>query len=67
MADFTTSEVEGWIKDWPVEYHEKSKVERFFDAVYAVTAIGILPVGSVWVLSKLFVFLADVVVGGGIK
>lgn len=57
MSNFTTSEVEGWIKDWPVEYKSKSRVDSVVDGVYAVSALGILPVGLVFVAYRMIEFV----------
>lgn len=56
MSNFTTSDVEGWIKVWPVEYKTKSRVDKAVDGVYAVSALGILPVGLVFVAYRAIEF-----------
>lgn len=57
MSNFTTRDVEGWIKDWPVEYKSKSRVDSVVDGVYAVSALGILPVGLVFVAYRMIEFV----------
>lgn len=59
MSNFSTSEVEGWIKDWPVEYRDKGKgpVDKVVDGVYAVSILGILPIGGLFVAYRVLEFI----------
>ena len=57
MSNFTTREAEGWIKDWPVEYKSKSRVEKVLDGAYAVSMLGILPVGALVVGYRVIEFV----------
>lgn len=61
MDEFTTNDVEKWIKAWPVEYAERAEVEtsRVWAAM-AVFAIAFLVVGSCWVGYQLIEFVSMV-------
>lgn len=61
MSNFTTRDVEGWIKDWPVEYKTKSRVDKVVDGVYAVSALGFLPVGIGFVAYRFIEFFVGAV------
>ena len=63
MDEFTTNDVEKWIKAWPVEYAERAEVEtsRVWTAM-AVSAIAFLIVGLCWVAYQLIGFVSMVAV-----
>ena len=59
MDEFTSNDVEKWIKAWPVEYAEDAEVEtsRVW-TVMAVFAIAFLVVGLCWVAYQLIEFVS---------
>lgn len=59
MDEFTSNDVEKWIKAWPVEYAERAEVEtsRAWTAM-AVFATAFLAVGLCWVAYQLIEFVS---------